>query len=97
MHVRKSGHAKSWWDCKYPGCSKSYSSITYLNKHTRTVHVLAPLLQLLQQGGGQVGGQEGVQVGGQQGGGQVGGQEGGDGLGMDPFADLPDRGAEVVL
>ena len=80
MHVRKSGHAKSWWDCKYPGCSKSYSSITYLNKHTRTVHVLAPLLQLLQQGGG-----------------QVGGQEGGDGLGMDPFADLPDRGAEYVL
>jgi hypothetical protein len=37
-------HAKSWWDCKYPGCSKSYSSITYMNKHTRTVHVLAPLL-----------------------------------------------------
>ncbi len=38
------------------------------------------------QGGGQQGGQ-----GGQ------GGQEGGDGLGMDPFADLPDRGAEVVF
>ena len=107
MHVRRTGHVKSWWDCNHPGCTKSYSSITYLNKHMRTVHALAPLLQLLPQGGGQGGGHagQGGQVGGHAGqGGQVGGQAGQGGLGGLPgpqdgdganiFDEMPEYGAE---